>query len=86
MYIPEEIDFDKYDEPRLHMERLMRVRLTEFDIPLRILLLLERGGVKTLGDLCSRTREELMRIPQIGSLSADRLEEVLTRLDLSFKK
>lgn len=86
MYIPEEIDFDKYDEPRLHMERLMRVRLTEFDITLRTLILLERGGVKTLGDLCALSREELLKIPQIGKTSADRLEAFLAYYDLSLRQ
>ena len=86
MYIPEELDYDKYDEPRLHMERLMRVRLTDFDIPLRILIILERGGVKTLGDLCSLSRKDLMMIPQIGKTSAERLEAELARYDLSLKK
>ena len=43
--------FDKYDEPRLHMEKLLKARLTEFDLSLRILIPLEKAGVKTLGDL-----------------------------------
>lgn len=39
---PDEInEFDKYDEPRLHMERLLKAKLVEFDISIRILIPLE---------------------------------------------
>lgn len=86
MYIPENTDFDKYDEPRLHMERLMRVRLTEFDFTLRILIILENANIKTLGDVCSLTKEQLLKVPQIGKLSADIIESELAKYDLRLRE
>lgn len=81
-----ENEFDKYDEPRLHMERLMRVRLVEFDLSLRILIPLEKAGIKTLGDLTSRTRTDLLAISQLGITAVGRLEAFLEGYALSLKK
>lgn len=81
---PDYSEFDKYDEPRLHMERLMRVKLIEFDISLRILIPLEAAGIKTLGDLTSRTKSEIRQINRINVKSIAVLEKLLDRLALSF--
>ncbi len=79
-------DFDKYDEPRLHMERLMKVRLVEFDLSLRILCPLERAGIKTLGDLVKHSRKSLRKINQLGKLSVETLEKFLDYHGLSLAK
>lgn len=83
---PNNSEFDKYDEPRLHMERLMRVKLVEFDISLRILIPLEKAGIKTLGDLTSRSVADLKKISQLGVKSIATLERLLDRLDLHLAK
>lgn len=77
-------DFDKYDEPRLHTERLLRAKLVEFDISIRILLPLEKAGIKTLGDLVQQRYDNLLCVPQIGRTSVNVLKKLLDRLDLSF--
>lgn len=77
-------DFDKYDEPRLHMERLLRAKLIEFDISIRILIHLEDAGIKTLGDLTRQTRKSLRRVNQLGKISIDILEQLLHRYGLTF--
>lgn len=69
--------FDKYDEPRLHMEKLLKAHLVEFDISIRILCLLESAGIKTLGDLTRQTRQSLRKISQIGTKSIESLEKFL---------
>lgn len=79
-------EFDKYDEPRIHMERLMRVKLVEFDISLRILCPLESAGIKTLGDLTSKTRKELLAINQLGKIAVEFLENFLHHHRLSLAK
>ena len=78
-------DFDKYDEPRLHMERLMRCPLIDFDLSLRILIPLESVGIRTLGDLTRQTKKTLRTIPQIGAGTIDKIESFLKRLDLALK-
>ena len=65
-------DFDKYDEPRLHMERLLKAHLVEFDLSLRILFPLEKAGIKTIGQL-----------PNIGKAAINTIESFLSRYGLS---
>lgn len=79
-------DFDKYDEPRLHMERLLKAKLVEFDLSMRILCPLDAAGVKTLGDLVKHSRKSLLQINQLGVLSAARLESFLDGLGLELAK
>lgn len=76
-------DFDKYDEPRLHMERLLKARLVEFDLSGRLLILLEKGGIKTLGDLVGHSRKSLSAIKNIGVNSVEIIVGLLNRLGLS---
>lgn len=83
MYSPSDIDFDRYDEPRLHMERLMRVHLTEFDISIRILLPLESAGITRLGHLVKQSRKSLLNIPQFGITSLRKIEAFLDYHGLS---
>lgn len=79
-------DFDKYDEPRLHMERLMKVHLVEFDLSIRILCPLESAGIKTIGDLVKQTRKSLRKINHLGRISVVRLENFLAYHGLSLAK
>ena len=83
--IPES-EFDKYDEPRIHMERLLKARLFDFDLSLRILIPLENAGIRTLGDLVKHSRASLLKIRQLGVLSVDTLEKMLDRYALSLAK
>lgn len=78
-------DFDKYDEPRLHMERLLKAHLIEFDLPIRILIKLESVGIRTLGDLVKRSEADLMAIPQFGQISLDKIKRFLDYHMLSLK-
>lgn len=83
MYIPNDLpSFDKYDEPRLHMERLMRIRLIEFDLSPRIVYPLDDVGIRTLGDLTHLTRDSLKRIRNIGESAIRTIEDFLANLDL----
>ena len=77
-----EPSFDKYDEPRLHIERLYRTHLAIFDLPVPILIRLENGRVKTVGDLCSCTRKQIRSIKGIGATSYSAIMQLLYRLGL----
>lgn len=81
----EENSLDKYEEPRLHMERLMRVRLVEFDLPLRILIPLESAGIKTLGDLTSKSKSDLRKIRSLGAVAIGKLMMFLDHYGLSLQ-
>lgn len=75
-------EFDKYDEPRLHMERLMRTRLFDFELPIRILIPLEDAGIRTLEDLTKQTKKSLQEIRLLGKISIDKLEKFLAYHEL----
>lgn len=78
--------FDYFDEPRLHMEHLLKTHLIEFDaLSLRILILLESAGIRTLGDLINYEHDKLKLIPQLGKLSIQKIDDLLERLDLKMK-
>lgn len=79
-------DFDKYDEPRLHMEKLLSAHLIEFDLSLRILCPLESAGIRTLGDLVKHSKKNLRKIRQVGELSIEILQNLLDRLGLSLQE
>lgn len=85
--LPEIIDeFAKYDEPRIHMDRLMKAKLVEFDLSLRILIPLEDAGIKTLGDLTKRTRKDLLNISQLGKTKVEKIESFLAYHKLTLAK
>lgn len=79
-----ENSFDEWDEPRLHMEALMRSHLIEFDLPLRLLIPLDEHGIRRLSDLVKQTPESIQGINRIGKLGLKRIEELLERYDLQF--
>ena len=70
-------EFDKYDEPKLHIERLMRVKLIEFGLPIRILIPLDKAGIRTLGDLTRQSIKSLRCIKSLGKISIKKIEEFL---------
>lgn len=80
------IDFDKYDEPRLHMERLMKAHLIEFDISLRILIPLENAGIRTLGDLIKRKESDLQNIRMLGAVAIAFIEKFVSYHGLALAK
>ncbi len=82
-YLMPDTSFDKYDEPALHMKRLMNAHLVELDIPLRILIPLESAGIRRIGDLVSRDKESLLSIPQIGRGAFNVIQSTLDRFGLS---
>ncbi len=68
------------------MERLLKAHLVEFDLPIKTLCLLERGGIRTLGDLVRQSRETLLQLPQIGTTNVKTLEKFLSHYRLSLSK
>lgn len=75
--------FEKYDELRLHMQAIYSSHLIDWDIPLRVLLPLERAGIVKVGDLLRLDIDALQRIPRIGIKAAKALERKARRFDLT---
>ena len=75
-------EFDRYNEPALHMERLLKARLVEFTLPLNLLIHLEAINVRTLGDLVKKRAADLLKARRIGPISVRLLERLLFRYGL----
>lgn len=45
--------------------------IEDFDLPTRITNALKKGGIKTLADLSASTKEDLMKVKNLGSKSAE---------------
>lgn len=79
-------NLDKYEEERLHMERLLKFHLVELNLPLRILIRLEKAGIRTIGDLTKCQAKQLCKINGVGQLSVEKLTQALESMDLSLTK
>lgn len=78
-------EFDKYDEPRLHMEKLLSASLVEFDLPLRLVIALDNAGIRRLGDLVKHSKKELLSVNRLGIVSVNIISLLLERLRLNLK-
>lgn len=78
--------FDKYMEYEIHMEKFLSIKLIEFDLPFKLVSMLDRYGIKTLRDLVSHSAGSLRTFPQLGKGYVSQLEKFLSGLRLSLKK
>jgi len=79
-------NLDKYDEYRLHMEKLLSASLVDFDIPARILIPLWDARIKRIGDLIRMSKDELLAVNRMGVVSVKYLETFLAHHKLALKK
>lgn len=70
----------------LHMEQLLRARLSELGLAPNVLRILKGQGITTLRDLTSRSRADLLGIRFLGSDNVDAIERLLKTMDLSLKQ
>lgn len=68
---------DKYQEPRLHIEALLRASIVTLDLPAFILYRLDAAGVRTVGDLLKARTSGLSHIHGIGSGAVREVEGVV---------
>ncbi len=59
-------------------DEVLKMRIEEFDIPTRIVNALAKGGIETVGQLMNTSKEEMMKVKNLGSKS---LEVVLEKLN-----
>ena len=78
--------FDLYDEPKLHMERLLRALLVEFDLEDKILYRLADNGIRTLGDLVDNDPRDLQRRCKFGQAAMSAIKKFLSHYLLEMKK
>ncbi|MCM1310325.1 MAG: DNA-directed RNA polymerase subunit alpha [Bacteroides sp.] len=81
---PEETENDEFDEEVLKMRQLLKQKLVDMDLTVRALNCLKSAEVETLGDLVKFNKNDLLKFRNFGKKSLTELEDLLSRLNLSF--
>jgi DNA-directed RNA polymerase subunit alpha len=79
-----------YDEELKRREKywhnVMQVPISDFPMSTRSRAVLEEMGITSLGDLTSKTEEELLKRDNFGLTSLNELKEIMSRKGLNFKQ
>jgi DNA-directed RNA polymerase subunit alpha len=75
---PTEAKTDEVTQPSIAMpDEMLKMRIEEFDIPTRIVNALAKGGIETIGQLLSASKEDLMKVKNLGTKSLEAVAEKL---------
>lgn len=77
-------DNEEFDEEVLHMRQLLKSKLVDMDLSVRVLNCLKSAEVETLGELVVFNRNDLLKFRNFGKKSLTELDELLANLGLSF--
>lgn len=78
-------DVEMADKPQNDKDALLKLSIEELDLSVRSYNCLKRAGINTIGDLVSKTAEELMKVRNLGRKSLEEVEEKLAALGLALK-
>lgn len=73
------------DKPEDERAGLLERSIEDLDLSVRSFNCLKRAGINTIGELASRTAEDMMRVRNLGRKSLEEVEEKLHSLGLSLK-
>lgn len=73
-------------EPDNEQARLLEMPIEELDLSVRSFNCLKRAGINTVGELCSKTDEEMMRVRNLGKKSLEEVKQKLAALGLSLRQ
>lgn len=73
-----------FDEEVLHMRQLLKSKLVDMDLSVRVLNCLKSAEVETLAELVVFNKTDLLKFRNFGKKSLTELEDLLTSLNLSF--
>jgi hypothetical protein len=66
-------------------QSLLNRKLTDFEFSERVTNIFKATDIRTIGDLCGKTRRELMRYRNLGKKSMNEIDMFMDRLKLTFK-
>ena len=67
-------------------DRTLDMPIEELDLSVRSYNCLKRAGINSVGELCSRTEEEMMKVRNLGRKSLEEVVEKLESLGLSLRQ
>jgi len=76
---------EEFDEEVLHMRQLLKTKLVDLDLSVRVLNCLKAADVETLGDLVKFNKNDLLKFRNFGKKSLTELEDLLASKNLSFR-
>ena len=67
-------------------DKILDMSIDELELSVRSYNCLKRAGINTIGDLISRTPEDMMKVRNLGRKSLDEVEEKLAQFGLALKQ
>lgn len=77
-------NLERYNEVENHLKKLFAQSLVNTDLQVKTLCTLERAGIRTLGQLVTKPRYDVQRIPRLGASTISEIDSLLLRLGLTF--
>jgi UDP-N-acetylglucosamine enolpyruvyl transferase len=81
----DQIRVKQEEEKKARAERALSHKIDELQLPIHVSNCLRDAGINTIGDLVSRTKKNLLALPQFGRKSLDEVVEVLDNLGLKLQ-
>lgn len=75
---------EKFDEEVLKMRQLLKTKLVDLDLSVRALNCLKAADVKTLGELVTYNRDDLLKFRNFGKKSLTEIDELLSGYKLNY--
>ncbi len=75
---------EKFDEEILKMRQLLKTKLIDLDLSVRALNCLKAADVKTLGDLVTYNRDDLLKFRNFGKKSLTEIDEMISSYKLNY--
>ena len=66
--------------------RITEMQIEELELSVRSYNCLKRAGISTVGELCNKTQDEMMKVRNLGRKSLDEVVEKLSEMGLHFRE
>ncbi len=67
-------------------DKVTEMQIEEMELSVRSYNCLKRAGISTVGELCAKTQDEMMKVRNLGRKSLDEVVEKLSEMGLSFRE
>lgn len=75
---------EEIEEEEVDKEKMYSISIEDLDLSLRSFNCLKRAGIDSVGDIVSKTKEEMSKIKNFGKKSLTEVENKIHEMDLTF--
>lgn len=79
-------DLQSNTNKKQSLQSLLNRKLTDFEFSVRVINIFNATDIQTIGDLCGKTRRELMRYRNLGKKGMNEIDLFMDRLKLTFQE